>query len=104
MNKYPEHEKMSAVRVQADVIGAYLEALGEHGLEIARKHEHVDACYVTDENHAWGRYECGFEEGEFEPVRMSIEKRLAEYLNIDLDKISAEKDEMLKEIRDERRV
>jgi hypothetical protein len=95
--KYPEHEKMAAVRVQADAIGAFLETLGEHGQEIARAHEHSDGCMDR-----WGYPQCGWNEGELEPIRMSIERRLAAYLNIDLDKISAEKDEMLKEIRDAR--
>lgn len=99
MTKYPEHEKMASVRVQTDAIGAFLEALGEQGLVIAREHTHTETCYEDDEKATRNWPSCGYDQYELVDDRLSIERRLAAYLHIDLDKISTEKDEMLKEIR-----
>lgn len=80
MIEYPEHEKVAKVKDQSQAIGAFLDAggLGE-GIVLAR----------------WeGR------QGDYlDPVHLNIEKVLAKYFGIDLDKLEAEKIQMLEELR-----
>ena len=77
MPKYSEHEKLRAVKDQSQAIGAYLEWLAEQGWELQRADEDGKT-----------EYEC-----------RTIERRLAEYFEIDLRKIADEKDAMLEEQR-----
>lgn len=65
----PEHERMKAISADSQKLGEFLEWLGEQGVVLAR----------------WGTYE------ELHPDQQSIEKRLAAYFKIDLQKIEAEK-------------
>lgn len=68
--EYPVHEKVLAVREQSQAIGEFLEWLGaEKGLHVAQ--------WMT--------------EHEMQPASYSAEKLLAEFFDIDLDKLEAEK-------------
>lgn len=82
-DKYPEHEKMAKVIDQSQVIGAFLDAMSEKGIEL-----------------------CEYSEGDggmMFPVRKSIEQILADYFEINLKKIEAEKRAMLESIRQDRK-
>ena len=72
--KYPEHEKMKAVRDKSEPIGEFL-----------------DNCKYTL---------CETVDNNFVPVGKTIEKILAEYFNIDLNKIEQEKQQMIKELQE----
>jgi hypothetical protein len=72
---YPEHEKMAAVKVQSQALGAFLEWLeNEGGIVLAMR---------DPERH-----------GELLETFESTETLLARYFEIDLKKISAEKEAM----------
>lgn len=76
---YPEHEKLQAISDMSQAIGEFLVSLEEKGwrlCEIPPEYEHT---YV--------------------PVYYVKEKLLAEYFDIDLDKIENEKRAMLKVMR-----
>jgi len=78
---YSEHEKLHKVKDQSLAIGQFLEWLNQ------------DKSYVICE---WDENGYGYQ-----PVRSRIESLLAEYFNIDLNKIEKEKREMLKKIREQ---
>jgi hypothetical protein len=81
MSEYPEHTKQSAVLEEAQAIGQFLDESG----------------YTLAEYAKVG----GWSEPRLVPVTKSITKVLAEYFNIDLDKIEDEKRRMLADIRGE---
>lgn len=72
----PEHDRMRLIKDEADVIAPFLEWLTE---------KYVIADWVDDD--------------ELYPVHAGIEKLLASYFDIDLNKIEAEKCAMLEELR-----
>lgn len=85
---YPEHEKMKAIKADADVISSFLEWLQSQKLFLAHYHMHTPDCK---------RNECDYHSDEIVPLKLTIEDVLAKYLDIDLKKLSEEKEEMLKE-------
>lgn len=86
---------MKAVQTQSQAIGEFLEWLGdEKDICMAQRHQHTDGC--LDEDLEVG---CGYEDDELIYVHIGIEKLLAEYFSIDLDKVEQEKRAMLEEIR-----
>lgn len=72
---YPEHAKLAAVKDHSQAIGEFIEFCG----------------YTL----------CEYDEGEpqWRPVQRSIERLLADYFDIDLDVIEAEKRAMLEALR-----
>lgn len=78
-DKYPEHAKMAAVMEESQIIGYFLE----------------NSPYTLAEYRQFAE----FDEPVLTPVVMSTERILAAYFQIDLDKIEAEKRQMLDEIR-----
>jgi len=74
--KYEEHEKLHKVKDQSQTIGQFLEWLNEQ--------------YTL----------CESDEDTYYPTHINIEKLLATYFEIDLDKIENEKQQMLKAIRE----
>jgi len=74
--KYPEHEKMHSVKEKSQAIGEFLEQIQSEGLVICDYHEH-----------------------EWSPISKGIEQILADYFEIDLNKIEREKRQMLDEMR-----
>ncbi len=73
--QYPEHEKLRAVSEQSQVIGEFLD----------------NCCFTL--------CEYSHELDEYCPVQYSIQEVLAKYFNIDLNKIEAEKRQMLETLR-----
>jgi len=82
MSKYPECEKMSAVREESQAIGQFLDWLcGEKEYEI-----------------------CSYKDGDIlTPIRFSIENLLAEFFDIDLKKVEKEKHAMLVALREKQK-
>jgi hypothetical protein len=79
--KYPECDKMIAVSKESQAIGNFLEWLGEQGILLAE--------YGTERYHR----------DQLMPKHISIEKLLAEYFEIDLDKVETERRAMLDDFR-----
>ncbi len=78
MSQYPEHEKLAAVKDKSQVIGEFLDNGLPDGVVFAE----------------WNR------RGDMlNPVRCDIQAWLADYFGIDRDKLEAEKQQMLDEIR-----
>lgn len=78
MNEYPECEKMAAIREKSQGIGEFLDWLSERGIILASY----------------------YEEAGLSPRHTNIEQLLAEYFNIDLNKVEKEKQAMLAELRE----
>lgn len=82
MGKYPEHEKLQNLGDANQIVGDFIEWLHDRGMEI-------------------GRFEQmrGFSDLQFVPVTKSRDALLAEYFDIDRDKLEMEKRSMLDAIR-----
>lgn len=78
MGEYPEHERMMAIKPEADRIAEFLEWV--------EYHDELTMAVWDDE-------------GELRDGP-GIETILADYFSIDLKKIQAEKDEMIRRLRD----
>lgn len=89
----PELDKMLACKEQSQVQGALLEWLSEQGIQLAKQHEHSDACRNESKYN-----NCGLREGDLIPVYDSIEKILARYHEIDLSKCEKERRAILDHI------
>lgn len=126
---YPEHEKLSAVKDQSQRIGEFLEWLmDEKKVELAFWHKHSEQCdgFNADTGEIEPEYECGnkkHDSGEMKhdfgmygchpkrsfgcdmpcqtlsPFRATKEKLLAEFFEIDLEKLENEKRAMLDSLR-----
>jgi hypothetical protein len=74
--QYPEHVRLKAISQFSQKIGEFVDWLGESDIQLCKP----------------DRY-------GYTPVRISIQKLLADFFNIDLDKIEEEKQQMLEEMR-----
>lgn len=74
--KYPEHQKLKAVKDKSQAIGEFLDWLSEQGI-----------------------YLCKLQQEEYMPHYYRINGLLAEYFGIDENKLEAEKRTMLEECR-----
>lgn len=82
MSKYEEHDKLGAVMDRSQAIGEFLETSG----------------YILCKNQRMGSFN-GVDEYALVPVSKSINEVLADYFDIDLKKIEAEKRQMIEELR-----
>ena len=89
----PECDRMLAVKDKSQVIGNFLEWLDSVGLVIDRIATKKDERDDDGEDN-------GIEEGQRLPYYESIEKLLARYFKIDLNKVDAEQRAILDEIRE----
>ena len=80
--KTPEHDKQHAILGKSQAIGEFLEWLQTKGIELASYPNNGEPV--------------GYE--HLMPYRKSIQQILADYFNIDLGKIEAEKRAILKEL------
>lgn len=95
MVEYPEHEKLHKVNDKSQTIGEFVEWMRDSKQAyFATEHEHTESCEDDD-----GDLQCDLKESELIPVRTPITKLLAEFFQIDLDKIDIEKESMLQSIR-----
>lgn len=121
--KYPEHDKLQAVKEQSETIGAFLEWLGRshliHVWQEAGDNGEPRVVPATDEDllriaDSWGLRSRQYQEAQERgvpnpdyhawgagciPDYTSINARLAAYFNIDLEKLDAEKRAMLEVLR-----
>lgn len=81
MPEYPECAKLIAVSEESQIIGEFLDST-----------PYVLAEYVTFEGH---------DRATLTPVSSSIEDILSKYFGIDMNKVEAERRQMLDNIRDE---
>lgn len=88
MSQYPEHEKLKLVQDNSQTVGEFLEFLGEKDLVVCKYQE-----TTPDEEEGWDGPE------GYWPDRTSKEKLLAEFFDIDLIKLEAEKVEMIKSMK-----
>jgi len=120
---YPEHRKLEAVKDQSQVIGEFLEwVTTEKGWQFADYHKHGPECdgwdaksenivpeyeYNCTKSHKHDAifcerlrvFGCDMPEKALYPTRHNVEKLLAEFFSIDLNKIAEEKDKMMEHIR-----
>ena len=98
MSKYPEHVKLGRVRDKSQACGEFIEwLLGEKGYHLGKYHQHTDACWPEGENHTEKRRTCGTPEGVLYPSPANVRKLLAEFFDIDEDKLETEKRAILAE-------
>ena len=91
----PELDKLHAVHEKSQACGEFVEWLGtEKRIVLAMPHTHTSYC--RDEH--W-HLNCDVHSGELVGVHVGINKLLAEFFEIDLDKVEAEKCALLDEIR-----
>jgi len=76
MPKYPECEKLAAVHEKSQAIGAFLEWLETKDISLMTRDHNDDCC----------------------SPRMSIEEMLAEFFEIDLNKVEEERRAILEDI------
>lgn len=105
-----ELEKLEAISDKSQAIGEFLEWLcGTKNYHIAKylteeEYEREDNVYWVDglyEKEQFKRHEIGKE--ELMPIHINIEKLLAEFFEIDLDKVEEERKEILEEIKNKNR-
>jgi len=128
MGDYPEHTKLSAVSKESQAIGSFLEWLQEQGVNLAKYHQHTDACQCDCDWHDLevtrsemedftGCPQCGgstdcprmvcgflvskgaFGHDELAPIHRTITQWLELYFEIDGNKLEEEKREMLDSLR-----
>lgn len=84
MNKQSEIEKIAEHQDESTTLSGFLEWLGEGGFAICRNEESPDDWQMG---------------GKWVPVQESSEQLLANYFDIDLDKVEVERVEHLERIR-----
>lgn len=95
MTTYPELEKLQAVKEKSQEIGFFLEMLlGKYTLcEFKNEETWYDQEFDEEFSNPEGYY----------PIRRSIQDLLAEYFEIDMDKVEAERRQILKELAEQAR-
>ncbi len=86
--KYPEHERIMKVQTESQAIGEFLE-----WLQFGHAHECGEPIVL-----AYYKPSTALDD-PLVPWPYTIEKLLAQYFDIDLEKIQAEKDQMLAEMK-----
>lgn len=92
-----EHERLHLIHDKSQAIGDFVEWLAEKGFRICREHAHTEDCY--DVLGGDGLPTCELRDGQYIADYTPITKRLAEYFDIDLNKLETEKRQMLADIR-----
>jgi len=112
--KYPEHEKLSKIKDESQSIGEFMEWLeGEKEMHLGTYHKHDERCInpewhddvnkgkdpIFSEEEWVDKFMCGCQENELVPIHYDVQKLLAEFFGIDLDKLEKEKRAMLDELQ-----
>lgn len=87
----PEHDKLRLIAPKSQAIGDFLEW---SRATLCVPHHHAENCRSDS-----GWLMCGLHEGDYEEVRTPIRKLLANYFEIDEQKLEDEKLAMLEAIR-----
>ena len=95
MSDYPEHAKLEAIRDRSQAIGEFLDSCGYTVCDLVCVRCGAILTGPKREDH-------GGCDGDtrYLPLRQSIERTLAEYFGIDLDKIEQERRTMLEVLRE----
>ncbi len=89
--KTPELDKMVKVREQSQAVGEFLDwLLYEKNVTLCEMHQHSKGCENSD-----GEVECELREDEYIPFSFQIQELLAEYFDIDLEKVDKERRKIL---------
>lgn len=103
MSSYPEHDKLKKVAAQSQACGDFLAWLREvKDLQLCVPHQHDDSCYCVpkdEERRGVNMRVCDLKAGEYIAAGLSTTKLLAEFFGIDVDKLEAEKQQLLEEQR-----
>ncbi len=94
MDKYPECEKLQSVSEESQRIGFFLEWLKNQYSLCVWQEGRKDYFGDDPEDYIYSP------EGYY-PDRKSIEAILAEYFQIDMDKVNEEREQILRDIREE---
>jgi hypothetical protein len=99
--KYPEHEKLHAVKDKSQAIGEFIDWLREeHNVHLGRSHSHEDSgCERETDKSGFRFWNCGMQTDQYEHERRNVVSFMAEFFDIDLDKIEMEKRAMLDSLR-----
>jgi hypothetical protein len=99
--KYPELVKVERIKDKSQPVGEFLEWLTtERGIILAKYHEHSKDCHMGGEDEDEDIvYTCGYEQSDLQHCYIGIEKLLAEFFNIDLDKVEKERRQLLEDVR-----
>lgn len=91
---YPEHTKLKKLKTKSDICGAFIDWLrDEKGYVFAIRHKHTEICYSTIDSRM---RVCETMEGNLEhPAYEGPEKLLAQFFEIDLEKLEQEKRALL---------
>lgn len=81
--QYPELDKMKAAREKSAVLSDFLDWMDENGIRLCR----------NNPDHYWAKG------GEYYPITENYEQLLAQYFNIDLNKVEEERRRILDEQR-----
>lgn len=92
----PELDKMKAVHDRSQVVGEFLEWLKHtKNCTIAVAHKHTEHCYDGP-----GRApNCGLFKGQYDPLYTGTEALLAEFFEIDLEKVEEERRAILEHLQ-----
>ncbi len=91
-----ELEKMEKVQEESQAIGDFIEEfLKNKGIVLATYHKHSKKMCDRDE---WG-WKCGWRTEQPMLLHYDIQKLLAEYFSINLEKVEEEKQEILTDLR-----
>lgn len=97
----PEHAKVASIQGKSQVVGEFLDWLRSvKGITLAIRHRHDSGCYCDCRRSGLssadcpfccsGGLACGLVEGALEPKNVPSEKLLAEFFEIDLDRLYVE--------------
>jgi len=94
-----EVEKIREVKEQSQAIGNFIEEfLRGKGIFLAKYHKHTKECYVFGKK-KFKIPQCGINSEQPISMHYNIEKLLAEYFKIDLNKAEEEKRKILEDLR-----
>lgn len=108
-SKYPELDKLSALKGKTQTLGEFLEWMGEQGLFLARNHKHNVGCVggsKADLEVERGRLvikpmspmkqaQCGYSENDMEYINSQPNAVIATFFGLDEDKMEEERRSML---------
>jgi len=106
--KYPECEKLSAVKDKSQKIGEFLEWPPEKGVELSVRHTHTKECLDESDWEVFEEDPGGFRTDDFLcscvddgllSYTVGKEKLLAEFFEIDLNKVEEERRAMIEDLR-----
>ena len=104
----PELDRMSKVKDKSQIVGEFMDWLRDtKGLTFAKYHEHGDDCWALHEHDdlcipkckAEREMTCGVSEERLLPYTLNMERVLAEFFDINLDRAEKEKRSILEHIR-----